>query len=59
MSIFKNIFDVIDANTRINFSQLTKIRRSILEREGLDTGRINWELYTKILEAKHENMKKS
>jgi len=59
MSFFKNIFTVIDSNTRINFKQLAKVRQSILEQEGLDTSRINWDHYAKVLEAKHENMKKS
>jgi hypothetical protein len=57
MERFKNIFLVIEPHTRINFSQLIKVRRAILEKDGLDTSRINWELYARILEEKHKIIK--
>jgi hypothetical protein len=59
MSIFKNIFHVIDANTRMNFFQLVNVRRAILQRDGISTDNINWEHYAKVLQAKHEILKAS
>ena len=50
---FKNIFTTINLNTKINFKILTEIRRKRLHEEGHFTdGVINWEHYTKVLEAK-------
>lgn len=59
MQIFKNIFHTIDANTRMNFLQLVNVRRAILQKDGIDTDRINWEHYAKVLQAKHEMLKAS
>ena len=57
MSFFKNIFNYIDAQTRINFEQLAYVRRAKLEAEGFRTDHVNWEHYVKVLEAKHEELK--
>jgi hypothetical protein len=56
-TIFKNIFNYIDAHTRMNFKLLANVRRAKLEAEGLDTGNVNWEHYAKVLEAKHEQLR--
>lgn len=56
---FKNIFTVVDAVTNINFANLVNYRKCVMEREGFRTDRINWDLYIKVLEVKHRELKNS
>ena len=57
MSLFKNIFLTIDSSTSIDFKHLAMVRRAKMIREGFSVDCINWDLYAKVLEAKHERLK--
>lgn len=56
---FKDIFRTISANTSINFDNLVKHREAVMRQQGFRTDSINWELYAKILKAKHQELKNS
>ncbi len=56
--MFKNIFDRLSASTRINFSKMVETRRAKMINEGYDVNYVNWEHYAKVLEAKHNAMKR-
>jgi hypothetical protein len=58
MSIFKNIFQNLGFTININFKRLVEVRREKMIRDGLNVNCINWELYAKVLEAKHQRMLK-
>jgi len=57
MSLFKNIFLTIDSSIRVDFKHLAMVRRAKMIREGFSVDSINWDLYAKVLEAKHERLK--
>lgn len=54
MPIFKNIFDTLPANSKVNFELLAELRRVKMGREGHEINHIDWKQYAKILEAKHK-----
>jgi hypothetical protein len=53
---FKNIFNYIGPGARVNFKQIAEVRKGILKKQGFDTSFLNWDLYAKVLEAKHARM---
>lgn len=57
MPLFKNIFINMDHRVKFNFKNLAMSRRAKMIQEGYDVGCINWELYTRVLEAKAEVLK--
>jgi hypothetical protein len=59
MSIFKNVFNTLPANTKIDFKKVSEVRRIKMGREGYDINTINWDHYTKVLEAKYIKLKES
>lgn len=56
MNVFKNIFENLGFTVNINFKRLVEVRREKMIRDGLDVNSINWELYARVLEAKHQRM---
>lgn len=58
MSVFKNIFENLGFTVNIDFRRLVEVRREKMIRDGLEVNSINWELYAKVLEAKHQRMLK-
>lgn len=54
---FKDIFNTITYRTKINFKKFVEVRRAKMIAEGFNVNGINWELYAKVLEVKHENLK--
>lgn len=56
MSLFKNIFQTVDATSKIHFDRLIRYREALMRREGMETGYINWEHYRKVLEAKNQRL---
>ena len=56
MRQFKNIFNHIGPDARVDFKKIAEVRRQILIDQGYDTSFLNWDLYAKILEAKHKEM---
>lgn len=57
-TIFKNLLHKISADSNLNIPLVVKIRRVQMEQEGFNTNHINWEHYTKVLEAKAEILRK-
>lgn len=49
---FNNIFNILSKDDKVFFKSITNIRRETLIEQGFDVSGINWELYTKVLEAK-------
>ena len=56
MLIFKNIFLVIDATSKISFANLVRYREAVMRRDGIETGYVNWNHYQKVLEAKCQRL---
>lgn len=54
MTIFKNIFGNAGFTVNFNFKNLVNVRRAKLIEAGIDVSCINWDLYARVLEAKHE-----
>lgn len=54
MKHFVNIFNIIGTSININFQKLAEVRRAKMIQEGIEVNSINWELYVKVLEAKHQ-----
>jgi len=51
-TIFKNLLHKISGDSKLNIPLVVRIRRVQMEREGFNTNHINWEHYTRVLEAK-------
>lgn len=56
-TLFSNLMNHITEG--INIPLLVNIRRAKMEEEGFDTGYINWDHYTKVLEAKASLLRNS
>ena len=54
MKLFKNIFENLGFTINVNFKKLVEVRREKMIREGMNVDCINWDLYAKVLEAKHQ-----
>jgi hypothetical protein len=50
---FRNIFLTLSSSASVNFTKLVETRRAKLIQEGYDVNSVNWELYARVLEAKH------
>jgi hypothetical protein len=58
MTFFKNVFHSI-SNTnrqRVDWKQLAEVRRAKMEKMGLDTAYLDWNLYARVLEEKHRRL---
>jgi hypothetical protein len=58
-TIFKNLLHRISGDSNLNIPLVVEVRRIQMEREGFNTDHINWEHYTKVLEAKARLIKES
>lgn len=56
--LFANLLNRISGEKDLNIPLVVKIRRVQMEREGFNTDRIDWEHYTKVLEAKARDLEK-
>jgi hypothetical protein len=59
MNMFKNVFENLGFTVNIDFKKLAEVRREKMIQTGLNVNSINWELYVKVLEAKHELLVKN
>jgi len=57
--LFTNLLNRISGEKDLNIPLVVKIRRVQMEREGFNTDHINWEHYTKVLEAKAKNLEQN
>lgn len=58
-TIFKNLLHRISGDSNLNIPLVVKVRRIQMEKEGFNTDHINWEHYTKVLEAKVKALKQA
>lgn len=58
-NIFQNLLQRISGDSNLNIPLVVKIRRIQMEQEGFNTDHINWEHYTKVLEAKAKELKEA
>lgn len=58
-TIFKNLLHKISGDSNLNIPLVVRVRRVQMEREGFNTDHINWEHYTKVLEAKARELKEA
>lgn len=58
-TIFKNLLHKISGDSNLNIALVVQVRRIQMEKEGFNTDHINWEHYTKVLEAKARELKEA
>lgn len=58
-TIFKNLLHKISGDSNLNIALVVQVRRIQMEKEGFNTDHINWEHYTKVLEAKAKELKEA
>ena len=56
MKIFTDIFLTLSYDAKVDFKKLVEVRRAKMIQEGYEVNHINWELYAKVLEVRHQSM---
>jgi hypothetical protein len=56
MKIFTDIFLTLSYDAKVDFKKLVEVRRAKMIQEGMEVNHINWELYAKVLEVRHQSM---